>query len=61
MTDLTLEAALAHSRPLTGWLEEDEAATLYRHVADLGASPPGLWLVDGQSQSGQVHTAHYGC
>ena len=33
----------------------------YRHVADLGASPPGLWLVDGQSQSGQVHTAHYGC
>ena len=42
MTDLTLEAALAHSRPLTGWLEEDEAATLYRHAADLGALGPIL-------------------
>ena len=31
----------------------------YRHVADLGSFPPGLWLVDGQSQSGQLHTRHY--
>jgi penicillin amidase len=31
----------------------------YRLIADLSATPPGLWAVDGQSQSGHPGSAHY--
>lgn len=31
----------------------------YRAVADLSASPPGLWSVDSQSQSGHPGSPHY--
>jgi penicillin amidase len=32
----------------------------YRLIADLAAAPPGLWAVDGQSQSGHPGSPHYG-
>lgn len=31
----------------------------YRLIADLASSPPGLWAVDSQSQSGQPGSLHY--
>jgi penicillin amidase len=31
----------------------------YRLIADLGAAPPALWAVDGQSQSGHPGSPHY--
>ena len=36
------ELALARSRPITGWLEEAEARTLYRFAAELGPRGPIL-------------------
>jgi penicillin amidase len=32
----------------------------YRLIADLATAPPGLWAVDGQSQSGHPGSPHYG-
>lgn len=32
----------------------------YRLIAELVSSPPGLWTVDGQSQSGHPASPHYG-
>jgi penicillin amidase len=31
----------------------------FRMICDLGASPPGLWMVDAQSQSGHCGSPHY--
>jgi penicillin amidase len=31
----------------------------YRLIADLNTSPPGLWAIDGQSQSGHPGSPHY--
>jgi penicillin amidase len=38
---------------------EARAGAGYRLIAELSASPPGLWAVDGQSQSGHPGSAHY--
>src|SRR5262249_22673906 len=38
---------------------EARAGAGYRLIADLSTSPPGLWAVDGQSQSGHPGSAHY--
>lgn len=38
---------------------EARAGAGYRLIADLGTSPPGLWAVDGQSQSGHPGSPHY--
>jgi penicillin amidase len=45
----------------TGRGPEFEAATGagYRMICDLGESPPGLWAVDCQSQSGHPGSPHY--
>jgi penicillin amidase len=32
----------------------------YRLIADLASSPPALWAVDAQGQSGHPGSAHYG-
>jgi penicillin amidase len=43
-------------------LKPDYAAGLganYRLIADLNTSPPGLWAVDSQSQSGHPGSPHY--
>jgi penicillin amidase len=32
----------------------------YRLIAELSSAPPGLWAVDGQSESGHPGSAHYG-
>jgi penicillin amidase len=32
----------------------------YRMIADLASSPPGLWVVDAQGQSGHPGSPHYG-
>jgi len=32
----------------------------YRLIVDLGSSPPGLWAVDAQGQSGHPGSPHYG-
>jgi penicillin amidase len=32
----------------------------YRLIAELGSSPPGLWAVDAQGQSGHPGSEHYG-
>jgi penicillin amidase len=32
----------------------------YRLIADLASSPPGLWAVDAQGQSGHPGSPHYG-
>ena len=37
MTNLTIAAALANSRDITGWLEEAEAETLYHYAVELVA------------------------
>lgn len=42
MTNLTIAAALANSRDITGWLEEAEAETLYHYAVELGALGPIL-------------------
>jgi len=39
---------------------ESRTGAGYRHVADLAESPPGLWAVDAQSQSGHPGSPHYG-
>jgi penicillin amidase len=31
----------------------------FRMIADLGVSPPGVWSIDGQSQSGHPGSPHY--
>jgi penicillin amidase len=31
----------------------------FRMICDLGESPAGLWMVDGQSQSGHCGSPHY--
>lgn len=31
----------------------------YRLIADLNTAPPGLWAIDGQSQSGHPGSSHY--
>src|SRR5262249_27093831 len=38
---------------------ESRTGAGYRHVADLAGSPPGLWAVDAQSQSGHPGSPHY--
>jgi penicillin amidase len=38
---------------------EARAGAGYRLVADLGRTPPGLWAVDAQSQSGHPGSPHY--
>ena len=42
MKDLKAQEALAHSRDITGWLEEAEAQTLYHFAAELGPRGPIL-------------------
>jgi acyl-homoserine lactone acylase PvdQ len=32
----------------------------YRLIADMSTSPPGLWAIDVQSQSGHPGSPHYG-
>jgi len=32
----------------------------YRLIAELASSPPGLWAVDAQGQSGHPGSPHYG-
>ena len=32
----------------------------YRLIADLASTPPGLWVVDAQGQSGHPGSPHYG-
>ncbi|MBY0527225.1 MAG: penicillin acylase family protein [Gemmataceae bacterium] len=38
---------------------EANAGANYRLIADLSTSPPGLWAVDSQSQSGHPGSPHY--
>jgi penicillin amidase len=35
------------------------SGAVYRLIADLSSSPPGLWAVDAQSQSGHPGSPHY--
>jgi penicillin amidase len=39
---------------------EAPTGATYRLIADLSASPAGLWAVDSQSESGQPGSRHYG-
>jgi penicillin amidase len=51
----------AHTVCNTGLGPRFEASTGagYRLIAELETSPPGLWAVDGQSQSGHPGSPHY--
>src|SRR5262249_43420192 len=42
-----------------GSLLEARSGAGYRLIAELAESPPGLWAVDGQSQSGHPGSPHY--